>query len=92
MIKLKRRRPKASPYPQGSYFNNPAIIQAYQTLAQVRGQAGVGLSNNVRPNGSAFGDSKVQKALEGLQGMQVEQQGVGLSNNVRPNGSSLLNI
>ena len=88
MIKLKRRRPKASPYPQGSYFNNPAIIQAYQTLAQVRGQAGVGLSNNVRPNGSAFGDPKVSEALAKLSQTRMDGD-VGQSIFKRSEGSIL---
>ena len=53
-------------------------------------QQGVGLSNNVRPNGSAFSDPKVQKALEGLK--QEEGQGaVGLSHNVRPTSSAFSN-
>ncbi len=87
----RRQRPKASPYPQGSAFNSPAVMQAYAALGKLQqAKAGVGLSANIRPNGSAFSNPKVIRALEALQQAlgSTDQQGVGLSNNVRPNGSA----
>ena len=87
----KRQRPKASPYPQGSVFNSPAVMQAYAALGKLQQtKAGVGLSANIRPNSSALSDPKVKRAFEALQSALggTDQQGVGLSNNVRPNGSA----
>ena len=59
--------PESGAYP-GSAFSDPKVQKGMESLqSQSQSLVGVGLSNNVRPNGFAFSDSKVRTVMENLQ-------------------------